>query len=381
MQLLLSFYLLAASAYVMLAIRGLLRLNHPAPRAGGDCPPMTVLKPLHGDEPGLFENLLSFCQQDYPQYQVIFGVSSADDAAVAVARRVIAACPEADLALVVNDRLIGSNRKICNVANCHELSRYDLLVIADSDMRVAPDYLRRIAGSFEDPGVAAGTCLYRGRPVAGLASWLGAAYINEWFLPSVLVATSFQSLHFCFGATMAVRRSALEAIGGFERLANELADDYRLGDLVASQCGRVALIPCIVENTVHEPSLASLLRHELRWARTVRSVQAGGYAMSFLTYITPAALAFALMVGAQHPFAGMAAVGWAVGLRALLHDVARTTVAPGQPAAYGLTVLRDLLCFGVWVASFLGRNVEWQGYEFKVDKQGHMELKGTVEPS
>ena len=180
---------------------------------------------------------------------------------------------------------------------------------------------------------------------------------------------------------MAVRRSALEAIGGFERLANELADDYRLGDLVASQCGRVALIPCIVENTVHEPSLASLLRHELRWARTVRSVQAGGYAMSFLTYITPAALAFALVVGAQHPIAGVAAVGWAVGLRALLHDVARTTVAPGQPAAYGLTVLRDLLCFGVWVASFLGRNVEWQGYEFKVDKQGHMELKGTVEPS
>jgi len=103
--------------------------------------------------------------------------------------------------------------------------------------------------------------------------------------------------------------------------------------------------------------------------------------MSFLTYITPAALAFALVVGAQQPLAGVAAVGWAVGLRALLHDVARTTVAPTQAAAYGLTVLRDLLCFGVWAASFLGRNVEWQGYEFKVDKQGHMELKGTVEPS
>jgi ceramide glucosyltransferase len=219
------------------------------------------------------------------------------------------------------------------------------------------------------------------RWVSGLASWLGAAYINEWFLPSVLVATSFQSLHFCFGATMAVRRSALDTIGGFERLANELADDYRLGDLVASQCGRVALIPCIVENTVHEPSLGSLLTHELRWARTVRSVQAGGYAMSFLTYLTPAALAFALAVGAQHPLLAVAAVGWAVGLRALLHDVARTTVAPTQAAAYGLTVLRDLLCFGVWAASFFGRNVEWQGYEFKVDKQGHMELKGTVEPS
>ena len=380
MELLLSLYLLAASAYVLLAIRCVASLRHPPPRPAAGLPGITVLKPLHGDEPGLYDNLLSFCQQDYPHYQVVFGVARDDDPAAGVARQVIAACPHADLALVVSDRLIGSNRKICNVANCFEQARHDLLVIADSDMRVPADYLRRIADSFSDPAVAAGTCLYRGRPVGGLASWLGAAYINEWFLPSVLVATRFQPLHFCFGATMAVRRAALGAIGGFERLASELADDYRLGDLVAAQGGRVALIPCIVENTVHEPSLRALLRHELRWARTVRTVQAGGYAMSFLTYILPAALAYAACVAARSPALGVAAVGWAVGLRALMHDVARTAVAPGQPAAYGLTVLRDLLCFGVWATSFLGRNVEWQGYEFKVDKQGHMELKGNIEP-
>lgn len=381
MALLLFLYLLAASAYVLLAIRCVAVLRHPPPPPAANLPGITVLKPLHGDEPGLYENLLSFCRQDYPDYQIVFGVAREDDPAAPIARQVIAACPDADLTLVVSDRLIGSNRKICNVANCFEQARHDLLVIADSDMRVPADYLRRIAHSFEDPAVQAGTCLYRGKPVGGLASWLGAAYINEWFLPSVLVATRFQPLHFCFGATMAVRRSALAAFGGFERLADELADDYRLGDLVAAQGGRVALIPCIVENTVHEPSIRALLRHELRWARTVRTVQAGGYAMSFLTYVVPAALAFAACVVGRHPALGVAAVGWAVGLRALLHDVARTTVAPEQTPAYGLTVLRDLLCFGVWATSFLGRNVEWQGYEFKVDKQGHMELKGTVEPS
>jgi len=381
LELLLTLYLLAASAYVLLAIRCVAKLHHPPPPPAASLPGITVLKPLHGAEPGLYDNLLSFCQQDYPCYQVIFGVARDDDPAAAVARQVIAACPAADLALVVSDRLIGSNRKICNVANCFEQARHDLLVIADSDMRVPPDYLQRIAHSFADPAVGAGTCLYRGKPMGGLASWLGAAYINEWFLPSVLVATSFQPLHFCFGATMAIRRSSLAAIGGFERLANELADDYRLGDLVAAQGSRVALIPCIVENTVYEPSLRALLRHELRWARTVRTVQAAGYAMSFLTYVVPAALAFAACVVGRHPVLGVAAVGWAVGLRALLHDVARTSVAPDQPPAYGLTVLRDLLCFGVWASSFLGRNVEWQGYEFKVDKQGHMELKGTVEPS
>lgn len=381
MQFLFSVYLLAASAYVLIAIGCLVRLRHPAPVDRATWPAVTVLKPLHGAEPGLYENLLSFCQQDYPEFQVIFGLARADDPAAEIARRVIAACPGGDITLVVNERLIGTNRKISNVANCHGSSRHDLLVIADSDMRVEPDYLKRLATTFDDPGVAAGTCLYRGRAEPGVSSWLGAAYINEWFLPSVLVATSFAPLHFCFGATMAVRRSALEAIGGFERLANELADDYRLGDLVASQVGRVALIPCIVENTVHEPSLGSLLRHELRWARTVRSVQAGGFAMSFLTYILPAALAFAVCVGSRHPLLGALAVGWAVGLRALLHDVARTTVAPRQSACYGLTMLRDLLCFGVWAMSFLTRDVEWQGYEFKVDKQGHMELKGTVEPT
>ena len=379
MHFLLVLYFCAASAYVLFAIACLAGHRPPRVAPAGARPPMTVLKPLHGEEPDLYANLLSFGQQDYPHFQVIFGVASAHDAAASIARQVIAACPGVDASLVINDRLIGSNRKVSNVANCHEFSKHDLLVIADSDMRAPADYLQHVANTFADASVMAGTCLYRGRAVGGLASSLGAAFINEWFLPSVLVAMKLRPLHFCFGATMALRRNTLQALGGFERLANELADDFRLGDWVAAEYGRVALIPCLVENTVHEHSLRTLLKHELRWARTVRSVQPLGYALSFLTYCMPAALALAANIGSTQPLLGVTVVLWAVGLRALTHKMVRICIAPAQPSAYWLSVLRDILCFGVWAMSFFGRDVEWQGYAYTVTQQGQLNLKGTVE--
>lgn len=379
MTILLGFYLCAAACYVLLAIWCLMGLRHQAPLRQGSCPPLTVLKPVHGLEPGLFENLLSFCQQDYPNFQVVMGVADSEDPALPIIRRVIAECPTQDVTVTINDRAIGSNRKISNVANCALLAKHDILVIADSDMRVPPDYLRRVASVFEDPAVAAGTCLYRGTSAGGLPSALGVGFINEWFLPSVLVALKFQPLRFCFGATMAVRRPALEAIGGFARLADELADDYMLGNLISAQGGRIALIPCVVENMVNEPTMGSLIKHELRWARTVRTVQPVGYTLSFLTYVMPAALGFA--AARSHPAAAIVAVGSAVGLRVLMHDIARIVLGKDTSAHYGLAVMRDLLCFAVWLMSFFSRDVEWQGYAFRVDKNGHMAPKGTEQPS
>ncbi len=372
----LSFYLCAAGSYVLLAVWCLLALRERPIDPKAICPAITLLKPIHGLEPGLRENLQSFCRQDYPVYQVVFGLTDGDDPALAVVRAVIADMPEVDIALTINPRAIGSNRKISNVANCELLAKHALLVVADSDMRVPPSYLRRVASVFSDPQVGAGTCLYRGTSSGGLASALGAAFINEWFLPSVLVALKFQKLHFCFGATMAVTRDALRSIGGFQRLANELADDYLLGDLVTKLGKRVALIPCLVENVVNETSLGSLLRHELRWARTVRTVQPFGYSLSFITYVMPAALVFA--ADEANSALAAAAVCGAIGLRTLMHAVARRVVGDSGRAHYGLVVWRDLLCFGVWALSFFSRNVEWQGYVFRVDKQGQMALKGKT---
>ena len=227
--------------YVVFAMWRLLRFARRVHVVDAPTPAVTVLKPVCGLDQDLYENLRSFCEQDYPEYQVIFGVSDPKDPALAVIDRLIRALPDKDLSLVVNDRLIGTNRKVSNLANMYGAVKHEIVVIADSDMHVGPDYLRSVIASFRDDTVGAVTCLYTGIPGNGLASVLGAAFINEWFLPSVLVALSFREINFCFGSTMAVRRTILEQLGGFARFADLLADDYMLGRLVSDAGYRVSL--------------------------------------------------------------------------------------------------------------------------------------------
>jgi len=341
--------------------------------------PVTVLKPICGPDSNLDENLRSFCRQTYPQFQLVFGVSDAADPAVPTIERVMADFPDLDLALVVDDRLIGTNFKVSSLANMLSIARYGILVIADSDMRVRPDYLRTIVAPFEDPHVGAVTCLYKGTPVGGLSSAIAAMFINEWFLPSVLVALTFEKLRYCFGATMAVRREALEAIGGFEALACDLADDYALGKRITERGYAIHLAPYLVENVVHEPDLKTLLLHELRWARTVRSVRPAGYAFSFLTYSLPMAILFLLATG----FAGLGvfAVALAVVLRVGLQYAVRVAFDLSSPAMPWLIPIREFLAFLVWCASFLGRSVQWRNRKFSLSADGRLTvIEGRLPP-
>jgi len=366
---------LAYVAFTVMRVAAFGRRARPVPRA---TPPVTVLKPVCGLDPELYENLRSFCEQDYPDYQVLFGVADADDPAVPEVRRLLADYPDRDLDLVIDDHLIGVNRKVSNVANLYPRARHDLLLIADSDMRVGPDYLRSIAAEFDDPGTGAVTCLYKGRPAGpDLASALGCAFINEWFLPSVLVAATFGDLHYCFGATMAVRRDLLERIGGFQALAPHLADDYMLGRLVSDAGYKVALSPYVVENLVSEPGLRGLFRHELRWARTVRSVQPLGYSLSAVTHALPVCILYLVVTPA--PWLGVAAVAAALSLRILMQCVSRRSLHTGVPVRPWLAPLRDLLSFAVWTASFFGKDVSWRRHSFQIDHNGHMVLNGHKE--
>lgn len=358
--------------YVLVATLAVLLFRRRPQPTGVRRPPVTVLKPVCGLEVDLYENLRSFCEQDYPAFQVLFGVRDADDPAIPVIERLIADLPEGDLDLVVDGRTIGPNLKVSNLANLHRRAKHDIVIVADSDMRVGRGYLAAVTAPFDDPGVGAVTCLYKGTASGGLASTLGAMFINEWFFPSVLVALIFQPLRFCFGATMAARRAALEAIGGFEALAWYLADDHYLGKLIGAQGYEVVLSRYVVENIVHEPSFMALCRHELRWARTVSSAQAVGYAFSFVTYAVPMAILASLAVGLSTGVVEVE-VGVIVGaivLRLLLHWAACRTLDVRQSSAFWLVPVRDILCFMIWVASFFGRTVEWRGGRYAVTGDG-----------
>jgi ceramide glucosyltransferase len=339
-------------------------------------PPVTVLKPVCGLDPGLEENLRSFCEQDYPEFEVIFGVRDEADPAVPVIQKVLAEFPGRGFSLVVDGMSPGANPKMANLITMARSARHDLLVIADSDMRVDRGYLSAVAAPFDDPSVGAATCLYTGSAAGGFPSRLATMFINDWFLPSVLVALAFQKLDYCFGATMAIRRSALDSIGGFQTLAGYLADDYMLGHLVSLQGHRVALIPYTVDNIVAERSLGDLLRHELRWARTVRTVRPVGYAFSFLTDAVPLSLVFLALSGFSR--AGFAVAAFAIGLRVLLHLGIRARFGPRVAFSPWLVPLRDMLNFGIRAASFLGRKVEWRDQRFLVLPDGRLVLKGGV---
>lgn len=358
--------------YVAFAIWRLLRFAGWARDESTQTPPVTVLKPVCGLDPDLFENLRSFCDQDYPVYQVIFGVSDRADPAVSVIEKLIHSLPEKDLSLVINDRLIGTNRKVSNLANMYELVKHDVLVIADSDMRVGTDYLRAVAAPLHDERVGAVTCLYTGIARGGLASVLGAAFINEYFLPSVLVAVSLRDINFCFGSTMVVRRKLLEQLGGFARFSCLLADDYMLGKLVTDAGYKVCLSSYVVGNAVYEPDIRALFLHELRWAATIRMVQPLGYSLSFITYCIP----MSLLYFAVSPYLidGIITVAGAVLFRVLMHYAARYSLGIKGHAQPWLSPLRDILCFTIWAVGFFNRNVRWRQYKYSLKSEGQLEI-------
>jgi ceramide glucosyltransferase len=336
-------------------------------------PPVSILKPLHGAEPGLYENLRSFVEQDYPTVQVVLGVSDRKDTALPAADALIRNLPAADIALVLDPPVRGSNLKVANLENMITAARHDTIVITDSDMRVDPHYLAAVTAPLHDPLVGLVTCLYEGVSTGGGWSELGALQINFGFLPGALVAAAVGIGHGCFGATIALRRDTLERIGGFAKLRNELADDRRLGDLVRAQGLAVVLSRYIVDAQVSEPFLASLWRHELRWARTVRAITPVGFAGSILAH--PVALA---ALGAAASRFALASILLLV-VSCLLRWGTAVVIALAldfSAARLWLLPVRDLLSFAVFVASFCGRRIVWRDQLFRVDASGRMTIEG-----
>jgi ceramide glucosyltransferase len=355
-----------AMSYSITAWRAVRRQIRPPRVAMSDAPPVTVLKPLCGAEPATYECLRSFCEQDYSRFQIVFGVSDSHDPAIAVVRRLQREFPGRDLNIAIDGRQHGSSPKVSNLINMMALARHDYLVIADSDVRVTRGYLAKVVAPLLDPRVGIVTCSYRGWPRAGLWSLLGCLFINEWFTPSVRVAAMAGSRSFAFGATIAIRRHVLASIGGFMAIANQLADDYRLGELTRRMGLRTVLSEVVVETCVDERNLGELLRHELRWLRTIRAVQPVGHALSFITFGVPVAALGSLLAAGALPALTM--LGITAAARLMLHSTVRK---PGSALSHLLILpLRDMLSFALWGWSFATSRVRWRDEHFQVTSDG-----------
>jgi ceramide glucosyltransferase len=334
-------------------------------------PPVTLLKPLCGDEPGLYHNLQSFCEQDYPLFQLVCGVRDPDDPAIAIVQRLQADRPEMDIALVVNPVIHGTNYKVSNLINILQAAKHDVLVLSDSDMRVRPDYLEAISGALEQPGTGLATCLYTGEPLPGPWSAIGAAGINFWFLPSAAVSKLLGGKTGCYGATIAMTRKTLESVGGFMAVRNQLADDYALGALVRQSGLNIVVAPYFPATQVDEPSFPTLLRHELRWARTVRNTAPIGYAGSIITHPLPLAMLGILsgsVAGLHWPVLLAAIVMAAMSRLWLVRRV--TYIFRAARPGWWVLLARDVLSLGILVAAYLGRSVSWRNSAFRVDRVG-----------
>jgi ceramide glucosyltransferase len=343
----------------------------------GMLPALTVLKPLNGDEPLLEAALESFFTQDYPQYQMVFGVHREADTALPVLRRLQHRFPDRDIAVVVDATRHGRNGKVTNLVNMMPAARHDVLVMADADLHAAPDYLRQVAAALAQPGIGLVTTLYTARAATpGLVGQLGASAINHGFLPGALMARALGRRD-CFGATIALRRETLEAVGGMASIADYLAEDAAFGRKVPALGLGVRLAATVPATTVPESGpagLAELLLHELRWARTIRALVPVAYLLSGLQYeLAWAGLAVLLSGGAAWAVALFLAA-WAASVlvargidRALLAGPHPIAVA-GTPASPWLLPLRDVLSLGVLVVAFMGRTVRWRDRVLRAER-------------
>jgi ceramide glucosyltransferase len=354
-------------ALALVAVRRHVRTRLPSPAT---LPPVSLLKPVRGIDPGADQALESFFRLEYPEYEILFGLADANDPALPHLERLRAEHPAVPVRIVVAEAA-GPNRKACLLDALARAARHDVLVSTDSDMRVAPSWLRDVAAELAAPDVGLVTCPYRGADPASLAARLEALHMGVTFLPSTIVASRVFRMPFAMGSTMALRRGDLDAIGGFVALAPYLADDYELGARIASLGRRVVLSPHVVSSVLGETAFRNGWQREVRWSRCARVSQPAGQVGYAVTFSTPLAVA-ALLASGLRPaawlaLAGSLAVRWAVAA-----GVARATGDAASLRALPLLPLRDLLTAAVWAAGLFGRRVVWRGHVFEVDRAGRL---------
>jgi ceramide glucosyltransferase len=338
----------------------------------GFAPGVTILKSLKGLDPGMIDAFRSHCRQEYEgEYELIFGVSALDDPAVAAVEQLQREFPERSIRLIECPERLGSNGKISTLTQAVQYARHYFLLINDSDITVSPRYLERVMASFapvkSGPQVGLVTALYRGRAHGTLPSRLEALGIATDFQAGVLLSKKLEGgLSYGLGSTLAVRRAALDKIGGLLVLVDQLADDYELGARVFQSGFRVELTKDVVETGVPAYSWQGFIDHQLRWSRTVRDARPGGYAGLIFTHGLAWAMVNALVCGFSS--ASLTLLGISLFLRLWLAMTVGAEVL-GDEQVFGhlfLLPLRDLIHLGVWVAGFAGNTIVWRGQRFRL---------------
>lgn len=335
---------------------------------GGFTPPVSILKPVRGLDRGAYENFASFCRQEYPDFEILFAATDEDDPAVPVIRQLMRDFPERSIRLLLGVKRKGTNDKVAKLCRLANEARHSLLVITDSDVRVAPDYLRHVAARFADPQVGAVTALYRALEAPSFGASLDAVAASASFAPSALIARSLEGLKFAMGSTLATTRERLDEIGGFEALLDLHSDDYEFGKRIAQRGYRVELAPEPVDMQFPSETLGDYFRHELRWVIGIRHIRPGGHFGMLMTHglfwAAIAALIAPTKVLALAWLCAYVAVrlasAWVVGVWGLGDPVLRRKL--------WLLPVHDFFAFSTWLASFAVNRIEWRGLVFTLDK-------------
>jgi len=378
------FGLLTSSVFagmVLWAVPGYLRERRAAlalmAARTGFTPPLTLLKPVHGAEPGLEANLATFFQQDYPEYEILFCARSSEDAGLSEARLVAQKFPHIPAKFLATG---GSpdyiNAKVASMELMEANASHDILVISDSDVRVTPDYLRAVALPFADDNVGAMFCPYRGVAAAGgLWARLEAVGMSVEMTAGVLAARVTEGMRFVLGPTMAFRRDAIKQMGGFKVTADYCADDFVLGNETFKLGRTVVLSHHAIDHIVLNTHFADSMKHQVRWMKSTRFSRPAGHFGTALSFSMPfGLLGLAAMLWLGHPLGGAALFGWAVATRLALSVVVGGRVVNDRDWA-GLLILyplRDLMGFGFWTASYWGRRILWRGRIFELLAGGKM---------
>ena len=357
-------------AYLLISIFGIvrwLRVRNNPTADGEFAPAVSILKPLCGTDRNMYEGFRSHCLQNYPKFEIIFGVNNESDDAIAEVERLRQEFPTHDIKLVVCPNVLGTNRKVSNLQHMIEHARYDFVLINDSDIHVEPDYLSRVMAPFANPQVGLVTAMYRANAGRTLASQVESLTVATDFVGGVLSALVVEGgLHFAMGSTMAVRREALAKIGNFSALLNKLADDYELGVLITEAGYELQLANTVVETTLPDYGWRGMLAHQVRWARTIRDKRKGGYLGVITTFGLPWAVLCAVCA---------TVAAWSLALLALVFVLRMVHAAALCGPVLGdreslrrlwLVPLRDFVGLGVWFTSWFGSTVSWRGEKFRL---------------